>query len=76
MVTPTPASLVAGLFVVACAIWMVWLMWTAFAVACNQRGARAGVIFAAAVIAGELATKFLLIRMFGSLAAAGAQGGS
>ena len=75
MVTPPPASLVAGLFVVACAIWMVWLMWKAFAVSCNQRGARAVVVFVAAVIAGELATKLLLIRMLGSLAPAGVQGG-
>ena len=33
-------------------------------------------IFVAAVIAVELATKFLLIRMLGSPAAAGVQGGS
>ena len=75
MVTPPPASLIAGLLVAACAIWMVWLMWKAFAVSCNQRGARAVVVFAAAVFAGELATKFLLVRMLGSLAPSGAQGG-
>ena len=33
-------------------------------------------IFVAAVIAVELGTKFLLIRMLGSPAAAGVQGGS
>ena len=76
MVTPTAASLVAGLLVGACAIWMVWLMWKAFAVSCNQRGARAVAIFVAAVVAGELATKFLLIRMLGRLTGAGMQGGS
>ena len=76
MATPTAASLVAGLLAGACAIWMVWLMWKAFAVSCNQRGSRAVAIFVAAVIAGEVATKFLLIRMLGSLAAAGVQGGS
>ena len=70
------ASLVAGLLGLACFIWMIWLMWKAFAVSCNQRGARAVAIFVVAVIAGELATKFLLIRMLGSLAAAGVQGGS
>ena len=74
--TLTAASLVAGLLGVACVIWMVWLMWKAFAVSCNQRGARAVAIFVAAVIVGELATSFLLIRMLGSLAAAGVQGGS
>ena len=76
MTMPTAASSVAGLLAVACGIWMIWLMWKAFAVSCNQRGARAVAIFVVAVIAGELATKFLLIRMLGSLAAAGVQGGS
>ena len=73
---PPAAIVVAGLFALACVIWMVWLMWKAFAVSCNQRGARAVAIFVVAVIAGQLATQFLLIRMLGGLAAAGAQGGS
>lgn len=76
MSMPPAAILVAGMFVGVCGIWMIWLMWKAFAVSCNQRGARAVAIFVVAVIAGELATKFLLIRMLGSLAAAGVQGGS
>ena len=79
MMTPAAASLVAGvagLFVGACAVWMVWLMWKAFSVSCNQRGGRAVAIFAAAVIAGEVATKFLLGRLLGGLAAAGVPGGS
>ncbi len=75
MSMPTAAILVAGMFASACWIWMIWLMWKAFAVSCNQRGVRAVAIFVAAVIAGELATKFLLVRMLGSLAA-GVQGGS
>ena len=70
MVTPTAPSLVAGLFVGACAIWMVWLMWKGFAVSCNQRGARSVAVFVVAVVTGELATKFLLVGMLGSLAAA------
>ena len=74
--TPTVAILAAGTFASACAIWMIWLMWKAFAVSCNQRGLRAVAIFVAAVIAGEFATKFLLIRMLGSLVAAGVRGGS
>ena len=55
---PTVASSVSGLFGSVCVIWMVWLMWKAFSVSCNQRGGRAVAIFAAAVIAGEVATKF------------------
>ena len=74
MVMLPVVSLVAGLFASACAVWMVWLMWKAFAVSCNQRGGRAAAIFVAAVIAGEVATKFLLVRMLGGLTAAGAPG--
>ena len=55
---------------------MVWLMWKAFAVSCNQRGARAVAIFVAAVIAGEVATKLLPVRLLGGLAAAGIPAGS
>ena len=76
MVTPPVASLIAGLFAVACGIWMVWLMWKAFAVSCDQRAGRAVAIFVAALIAGEVATKFLLVRLLGGLAAAGVPGGS
>ena len=49
---------------------VVWLMWNAFAVSCNQRGVRAVAIFVAAVIAGEVASKLLLVRRLGGLAAA------
>ncbi|MCY4635910.1 MAG: hypothetical protein OXG04_15625 [Acidobacteria bacterium] len=76
MVTPTVATLVAGLLAGTCAIWMVWLMWKAFSVSCNQRGGRAVAIFVAAIIAGETATKFLLAGLLGGSAAVGAQGGS
>ena len=69
--TLTTATLVAGLLASACVIWMVWLMWKAFAVSCNQRGVRGVAIFMAAVIAGEVATKFLLIRVLGGLMAGG-----
>ncbi len=76
MVTPTVATLVAGLLAGTCAIWMVWLMWKAFSVSCNQRGGRAVAIFVAAIIAGETATKFLLAGLLGGSAAVGAQAGS
>ena len=75
LVTPTAASLVAGLFVAACGIWMIWLMWKAFAVSCNQRGGRAVAIFAAVVVAGELATVSLRGRVLPELVVAGIGGG-
>ena len=65
MVMPAMVTLVAGLLAGACVTWMVWLMWKAFAVSCNQRGVRAVVIFVATVIVGEVATKSLLVRMLG-----------
>ena len=75
MVTPPTESLVvtvaAGLLVIVAWIWMIRLMWSAFAVSCNQRGGRAVAIFVAAVVAGELATGFWLIPMLGGLAGAG-----
>ena len=75
LVMPSAAITVAGLLAVACGIWMVWLMWKAFSVSCNQRGGRAVAVFAAAVVAGEVATKLLLAGLLGG-SAAGVQGGS
>lgn len=79
MVTSAPVSifvaLTAGLLVIACVVWMVQLMWKAFAVSCNQRGGRAVAIFVGAIIVGQMATQSLLSRMFGSLVSAGLPGG-
>ena len=62
---------VAGLVITACVIWMVWLMWKAFSLCCNQRGARAVAIFVALVLAGEVTTKYLLGQILWALAAIG-----
>ncbi|MYE44878.1 MAG: hypothetical protein F4X79_12735 [Acidobacteria bacterium] len=70
------ASLIAGVVGGVCVVWMVQLMWKAFAVSCNQRGGRAVAFFVAVVITGHLATSFLLMQMFGGIAAAGMPGGS
>jgi hypothetical protein len=59
LVTPPATTLVAGVFAAGCGIWMVWLMWKAFAIACNQRGPRAVAMFAAALAGGEMVTKLL-----------------
>ena len=75
LVMPTAASLVAGLFVAACGIWMIWLMWKAFSVSCNQRGGRAVAIFAAVVLAGEVVTVSLRGRVLPGLVVAGSGGG-
>ena len=70
------ASLIAGVLGGVCVVWMVQLMWKAFSVSCDQRGGRAVLIFVAVVITGHVATSFLLMQMFGGLAAAGMPDGS
>ncbi|MCE2514574.1 MAG: hypothetical protein J4F37_06110 [Acidobacteria bacterium] len=62
---------VAALVIAACLFWMVWLMWKAFSLCCNQRGARAVTIFAALILVGEVATKYALGRVLQGLAATG-----
>ena len=59
LVMPRATTLVANLFAAGCGVWMVWLMWRAFAVACNQRGARGAAMFAVALAGGEMVTKFV-----------------
>ena len=76
LVIPTVPSLIAGLLGVVCVVWMVQLMWKAFAVSCNQRGGRAVAIFVPVVITGHVATSFLLTQLFGGLAVGGVPGGS
>ena len=73
---PMTASLIAGVLGGVCVVWMVQLMWKAFAVSCNQRGGRAVAFFVAVVITGHVATSFLLMQLFGGLAAAGMPGGN
>ncbi len=73
---PMTASLIAGVLGGVCVVWMVQLMWKAFAASCNQRGGRAVAFFVAVVIAGHVATSFLLMQMFGGLVAGGMPGGS
>ena len=63
LVTPPGAALAAGLVAGACGIWMVWLMWKAFAIACNRRGPRALAWFAAALVGGEMVTKLMFRQM-------------
>ena len=64
-------SVVAGIVLTACWFWMVWLMWKAFSLCCNRRGTRAAAIFAAVVLAGEVATKYLLDGILRGLAVIG-----
>ena len=54
--------LLAGLTMLAGIVWTVVLMWNAFSVSCNIKGGRSIALFIVAVVIGELATKFLILR--------------
>lgn len=54
--------LIAGLVMLAGIVWTVVLMWNAFSVSCNLKGGRGIALFVFAVVVGELATKFLIVR--------------
>ena len=58
----SPGVIVGSLTVVTGIVWMVVLMWNAFSVACNMKGGRSIVLFAIAVVMGELVTKFLVLN--------------
>ena len=60
---------VAGFLITACVIWMVWLMWKAFSLCCNQRGVRTVTVFVVIVVAGEVATKYVLGQILVALSA-------
>ena len=62
---------VAGFHITACVIWMVWLMWKAFSLCCNQRGVRTVTVFVVIVLAGEVATKYVLGQILVALSAFG-----
>lgn len=55
--------IVMMIIVVAVVIWAVWLMYKAFAHAGNMKGATAVVIFIVCVLAGEIASKAVLIPL-------------
>lgn len=54
--------LVGGVVMLVGVVWMVVLMWNAFSVSTNMKGARGTVLFIAAVVVGELISKFLVLR--------------
>lgn len=59
-----PGALVGSLVMLTGIGWMVVLMWNAFRVSCNMKGARAVALFIGAVVIGELITKSLVVRYF------------
>lgn len=44
----------------ACVIWMIWLMYHSYALACNLRGQRAFFSFAGALLLAEILSKLLI----------------
>ncbi len=69
--TALPAwGIVAACSMVIGGVWMIWLMWKAFAVVFNMRGGPAFAVFAAAVVIGEVVTKLLVLGMLNRMAIA------
>ena len=56
----TATSILLGLLIVACAIWMIALMYNAFSISCNMKGSKATGAFIAALIIAEIASHFIL----------------
>lgn len=68
---PAWAFFVAAFVGFSCGIWMLWLMWRGFSVACNLRGGRAVAIFSAVWLAGRAASSLLVDRMLLASSSAG-----
>lgn len=71
---PVWAFFVAAFIGLACGIWMLWLMWRGFSLACHLRGRPALAIFAAVCVVGQAASSLLVDRMLVPLLAFGAAG--
>jgi hypothetical protein len=52
------------LFMLACTVWMVALMWRSFSHCCNVRGGRAAAAFVIALLLGEVLSKVLIGQLF------------
>ena len=59
---PVWAFFVATFVGFFCGIWMLWLMWKGFSVACKLRGGRAVAVFAAIFVAAQAVSGLLLAR--------------
>lgn len=62
-VSPTNISasfLVVALLILACAIWMIALLYNAFALCCNLKGSKATLGFIGALVLAELFSKLVL----------------
>ncbi len=73
---PVWAFFVAAFVGLAGGIWMLWLMWEGFSVACcDLRGGRAAAIFAAVCLAGQVASNVLVDRVLLRFSPFGSTGG-
>jgi len=59
--------LVFSLVVLAAEVWMVALMYRAYAVSCNVRGGRAALIFVPALLVAEALSKLILLAVPGQI---------
>jgi hypothetical protein len=52
-----------SILLLAAIIWMVALMWRAFAVSCNAKGPKAIIVFIIAIVISEIISKVLLFQL-------------
>jgi hypothetical protein len=52
------------LFMLACTVWMVALMWKSFSHCCNVRGGKAVATFVIALLLAEVLSKVLIGQLF------------
>ncbi len=55
--------ILVGIFAVLMAVWMVALMYRAYAVSCNIKGARAIITFVVSITGAEVLSKFLILLL-------------
>ena len=72
---PAWAFFVAAFVGLCCGIWMFWLMWRGFSVACDLRGWRAAAIFVVVYLAGQATSILLADRMLWPPSPFGVAGG-
>ena len=57
------ALIVISVLLIAFVVWMVALMYLAFSISCNAKGAKAAIVFIVALVLGEVISKIALIQL-------------
>jgi len=60
----TATSILLGLLILVCAIWMIALMYNAFSISCNMKGGKAAGVFIVALIIAEIVSHLILHQLY------------